>query len=110
MEAAALAEPADASDSSEPHQAEFSPPLDPADLPYVPYECDADMKYYERQVVATKNRNLDVLYHLGLCPADRLRETVEANVKLAEAKRFLVVKPGNCPSDLEWNRTVTFAE
>jgi hypothetical protein len=40
--------PADASDSSEPQPAEFSPPLDPADLPYVPYKVDEALKPYER--------------------------------------------------------------
>ena len=44
---------------------EFSQPLDPADLPYVPYEVDAGMLPYERDIVANKNRNLEVLFRLG---------------------------------------------
>ena len=93
MQAAAPAAPAEPGEAAELSE----PPLDPLDLPYLPYEVDGDILPYERQIVANKNKNLEVHYRLGLCPADRLRETVEANVKLAEEKRR---------RDLVWNRTV----
>ena len=74
MRAAAPAQPqaVETAESSQPLlPEEFSQPLDPADLPYLPYEVDAGMFAYERDIVANKNRNLEVLYRLGLCPADR---------------------------------------
>ena len=65
MRAAAPAQPqaVETAESSQPLlPEEFSQPLDPADLPYLPYEVDAGMFAYERDIVANKNR-------LGLCPS-----------------------------------------